>query len=860
MSEAIALSRRHIFLSATQNDHRYTHDDFLLVSQSVRASSHQPKSITINSDDNHGNRRDFRCHAQSEMHQSLYGDMFGDELEHKDGGSRRGKFDTDTSEFTVRAEPMYNLDTVYDTGRFQVEKNMTSTGDVVKVAARCWEQNDKQASQIVFVCVKYGPKYGAEYVNNLFISLKKGTIGHYNGNPDNIYRGAFRLVCYTDDPSGVSDEIEVQLIPGRTLGKSPPTLISGKEGKEGETNSQVLFPFVLDEDITTAAPAPASADSLHIITGSTAEAVSVIRGNNETEKETGTGTGTGTGTEKETETETETESDTEIPRGVIKESALTRVLAEGMKEWRGWWLKAYLFYAANDLANVDKVEATGHSDLSGSSDDVGKERIKGVRGEKESKWEAQSRSSVKKKIEIMIKDTLGNGDGDDYEKSKRVMDVGETLLQEKYEQSSNPLWVCYLDLDTVIKGPLDFLFDILLSESTSYSSSSSSPNCRFSNPSLPSSAPSSLPSSSSTPFSDSEIKIARGCQLFYTLGAAHFESEGRPCGINSSLMMWQTTPRRRSRGSDSCCEVKDAKRGREWAGNITRREKEQETDGINHKNEGREAILSYNFSADGFEDIFFYLLDNYEAVTGCVHKFDHYLEMMLLNFPSTPVPTLRNVQVRYHTRAVPPISHNSYVSVVENERAIRNESQSLLEMKEGSENTYNCDNDNCSGAANGRQRECERVREFESGPLPAMDMDVECSEEGVKEACARVIYLQDLRNSAGKIVDFSSLLVTFPPATSLSSASKSTASPSLSYSATPSKSDVHVNGFLKQVPKKFKDDVQSIYQYDGSWMNERLLSSASVICFPLNPKPKEVAQKEQWMKDLWEGTWDDHSQ
>ncbi|GMH82916.1 hypothetical protein TL16_g09425 [Triparma laevis f. inornata] len=54
---------------------------------------------------------------------------------------------------------------------------------------------------ISFCCVKYGTKYGAEYVNNLWKGLRK-----YNGDE-------VRLVCFTEDRKGVEEGVEVVDLP-----------------------------------------------------------------------------------------------------------------------------------------------------------------------------------------------------------------------------------------------------------------------------------------------------------------------------------------------------------------------------------------------------------------------------------------------------------------------------------------------------------------------------------------------------------------------------------------------------------------------------------------------------------------------
>lgn len=50
------------------------------------------------------------------------------------------------------------------------------------------------------LCVKWGKKYGADYVNKLFIGIKKNT------------RKLFSFYCFTDDPAGLNPEIQVVLL------------------------------------------------------------------------------------------------------------------------------------------------------------------------------------------------------------------------------------------------------------------------------------------------------------------------------------------------------------------------------------------------------------------------------------------------------------------------------------------------------------------------------------------------------------------------------------------------------------------------------------------------------------------------
>src|SRR5256885_215110 len=52
------------------------------------------------------------------------------------------------------------------------------------------------AQQRFVICMKWGKKYGPEYVNRLYAMVRR----HLKGD--------FRLVCLTDDGVGIRDEVE----------------------------------------------------------------------------------------------------------------------------------------------------------------------------------------------------------------------------------------------------------------------------------------------------------------------------------------------------------------------------------------------------------------------------------------------------------------------------------------------------------------------------------------------------------------------------------------------------------------------------------------------------------------------------
>ena len=88
------------------------------------------------------------------------------------------------------------------------------------------------------VCMKWGTKYGPEYVNRLYGMLLRNLTG------------PFRLVCFTDDIAGIRSEVQCQPIPALNLPPDTPErgwtkLVSYRKGFGG-LDGDVLF---LDLDV-----------------------------------------------------------------------------------------------------------------------------------------------------------------------------------------------------------------------------------------------------------------------------------------------------------------------------------------------------------------------------------------------------------------------------------------------------------------------------------------------------------------------------------------------------------------------------------------------------------------------------------
>lgn len=53
-------------------------------------------------------------------------------------------------------------------------------------------------SHVNFICLKWGNKYGPEYVNRLYNSIEQ------------LYSGSFSFCCFTDSSLGISNKVEIQ--------------------------------------------------------------------------------------------------------------------------------------------------------------------------------------------------------------------------------------------------------------------------------------------------------------------------------------------------------------------------------------------------------------------------------------------------------------------------------------------------------------------------------------------------------------------------------------------------------------------------------------------------------------------------
>jgi hypothetical protein len=571
------------------------------------------------------------------------------------------------------------------------------------------ETKENCAIEVIFVCLKFGTKYSAEYVNNLYLALVKNTADYYGekkGDTDRDgngigARGRFRFVCYTENADGLCAGVEVHPLPVEPLEKAP-----SSAGSAANT-------------ITPHTP-PSTAH-----------------------------TSTVTGEERH-----------------------RRVLIEGLKGWMGWWYKAYLFHAVESLCSPDEDMHT---------------------------------PSLYNRV---------RADSRDYRKEEGI-GIG-TGAEVREEKPSAKRLICYFDLDTVFGGSLDFLFRLLVTETETHTETETE--------------------------AKAEVK-------FFTLGASHFPCEGRPCGINSSVMIWQPggygcSDRgrdRRDRGSNGgrgsasdrsseegqatelCCSINsihDSSSGssRDSCSGTELGDGDAVHDGdiAGDRDRGRDSGVAGWGSIDAFfdaetggsfcfENIFFYLFEHYEAVTKCVYKFDHYLEILLFSSPHT-ASTLEH--------------HPSLPSAYSSQRTTR---------------------------------------------------------------AVRVVYLQDIPGFKGKIIDFSSLftgvshvedvkrknsentcscgeaeghdalysscLTATPPPTLVCDSALPPPGPSPNMTCTSTLSRPSACE-----PSNTEKDRKRDLDLDMDMnIDMEMLRGARVICFPLIPKPHQAAQSSRLVKLMWSG-------
>ena len=215
-------------------------------------------------------------------------------------------------------------------------------------------EKKNKSSSIIFVCVKYGLKYGPEYVNRLYHQLKKSTSDYYQlqkkekeevkekveekekekgkekeeekekekekdkekeirkeKKSTHENEDLFRFVCYTDDDTDLCAGIEVHFLPVKRTQKNTNPDRCNTVADKTNNEQEVVEKIVIEERVKE---------------GVIEDEKEVVRGkkNNQT---------------------------------TIKNNMNSKMndLIKGMEEWKGWWYKAYLFEAVQHLIDRKSV-------------------------------------------------------------------------------------------------------------------------------------------------------------------------------------------------------------------------------------------------------------------------------------------------------------------------------------------------------------------------------------------------------------------------------------------------------------------------------------------------------------------------
>ena len=75
--------------------------------------------------------------------------------------------------------PTFDEIRTLDPPRVRNESSQMQSENRIFKRKETFHTGEKSEFAVIFVCVKYGVKYGPEYVNNLYHQLKKGSSAYY---------------------------------------------------------------------------------------------------------------------------------------------------------------------------------------------------------------------------------------------------------------------------------------------------------------------------------------------------------------------------------------------------------------------------------------------------------------------------------------------------------------------------------------------------------------------------------------------------------------------------------------------------------------------------------------------------------
>jgi hypothetical protein len=397
---------------------------------------------------------------------------------------------------------------------------------------------------------------------------------------------------------------------------------------------------------------------------------------------------------------------------------------------------------------------------------------------------------------------------------------------------------------------------------------------------------------------DSEEKNSRKENMFYTLHASSFVSEGRPCGINSSIMLWPLHAYSKLDG------IADNTQSLHHIDDI-----DNDSDGVKNNDQTQEISNKYI-------NIYYFLLHNYDVVTRYIYKFDHYLEMMLLHPPILPPssswdrnnssgdkksnknPRVNNIDKENDTIGSPPFPHD--------DSANNNEFNTVDIEYNDSNNTEANNYCDVNGNKNAQQNTSEASNLLSPNSVSYLNVSpILMSPDAIPPIdVSHIIYPHDTPHHDISPYDTfpDDTSPTIPPHTSPSSSSELSntdsknfnqfaSSPSLHHSinytnignghgrkfdSTPIKvcyiqdmakcQDrivdfanllIKLNPILNDQTIMKPDALSSELNSDLLNIEQRnieiILANISIICFPLSPKPHEVGNEFPLIKNLWDG-------
>jgi hypothetical protein len=704
--------------------------------------------------------------------------------------------------------------------------------DVNNIIKNDLEPKSDLSFQMIFICVKYGTKYNAIYVNNLYNALKLHTFDYYTNRSnvsdecvgmykdgDNKFnegystsssnrdetksKSRFRFICYTEDPTGLCGGVEVQLLPNATDQNTR------ANNKNGTDNNEIINTNTNTSDGID-----------HSYNGKNNDNAHKINNNRNNDN--------------------------------LKCNSLS------MKNWKGWWIKAYLFYAVQFLI-------------------------------------PRNTTSKKSEHKIETKSTEGS------ESSKR--DDCASIL---------PIWICYLDLDTVICNNIDFIFDLIQkrydSTHSTYKSDcdgsvDDSSNDKNKNESANGENGNMKNNNESDNNRESRVDDSRSNEIhnedmFYTLSASSFLSEGRPCGMNSSIMLWSL--------HSYSYPYSSIEYNQNNKDDIIIR-----TNGIKVSDDDYKDHISNQYI-----NLYYFLLYNYDIITKYIYKFDHYLEMMLLHptylSPSSPHnknddnadknPSVNNdLDRESDNKESPPLSYDhvdNKVTKIDNNYNDNNDANNYFDInvnksatKDVRETSYSIPPNSLSSSyispilippdvtppidvshiipqntslhdapPNGTSphetspiispytsplssssSKLSNTNTENLNPSPSLSLQYSINHTNIKinpqdvvsnsiskfeSSLIKVYYLQDMAICRDRIIDYSNLLSKLDPALN---------------------DQMRVNSDVLSSEANF--DLLNIQAQN----TKNLLANISIVCFPLSPKPHEVGKESPWVKNLWEG-------